>query len=323
MATTLRDALSEAFDSADEITEVSPVDSKLESTPEPEAKPERVRAPDGKFAREESHKEELQETPAQADPVQTRKAPSSWKKDYWGKWETLDPDLQSYIEQREGEFAKGVSTYKHEADRGRGFIEAVTPYMPILEQHGLDPVNHVKSLMNAHYALAMGSPEQKQQMFAKLATDYGIDLKGYTGQQDPQQSALLNELNQIKSYVNQFAQTQQQREQQEAVSRIDTFKASAEFFEDVREPMAQLLERGLATDLQQAYEMAIWQTPAVREKLIAKQTQPATQKQSITSKKAAAVSPRSIAPTGQAKGDSKDLRSMLSSAFIEHEAGRL
>jgi hypothetical protein len=322
MATTLRDALSDAFDSADE-TEVSPVDSKLESTPEPEARQEevkadRVRAPDGKFARlETENAENAEETP------HTRKAPSSWKKDYWGKWETLDPDLQSYIEQREGEFAKGVSMYKHEADKGRGFIEAINPYMPILEQHGLDPVKHVKTLMDAHYALSMGSPQQKQAMFARLATDYGVDLKSYTGTQDPQQAALLNELNQIKSYINHFEQTRNQEIEQEAVNRIQAFKANAEFFEDVREPMAQLLERGLATDLQQAYEMATWQTPSIREKLIAKQANTAIQRNTITTKKAAAVSPRSIAPTGQPKGDSKDLRSMLASAFVEHEAGRL
>jgi hypothetical protein len=334
--TTLRDALSDAFDSAPEPEALStPEPVEVASSEPAEAvesssnKAARLRDESGRFAKVE---EEVTAATSTEEVKTARKAPSSWKKDYWGSWEKLatDPDLaplQDYIEQREGEFAKGVSTYREEAMRSKDLQEAIAPFIPTLQQHGLNPAVHMRNLMGAHQALALGSPEQKLQMFQRLAAEYGVPLQSVTtGQFDPQQSHMLSEVNALKQQLGSFQQTAQQREQAEIASRIETFKSSASHFEDVRSSMAGLLQAGMANDLQDAYEKAVRLDPTVWERVQAEKAQAQTlaSAKKVADKKATAVSPRSSAPTGRvAVAGGNDLRSTLGAAFEQYQGGRL
>jgi CII-binding regulator of phage lambda lysogenization HflD len=327
MATTLRDALEDAFKEVEEpeetlteaptgVVEEALVDSK-------------PRDEQGRFAKTEQETPEPEPEVIQEPPV--KKAPSSWKKDYWSHWEKLtkDPELSTlaeYIEQRESEFAKGVSTYKAEADRGKALVEAVTPYEPILRQHGLEPAQHVKSLMDAHYALAMGNPEQKLQMFAKLATDYGVPLQGLTGQVDPQMSVVAQELATVKQSLAAIQQFKQQQEAATVQQQIEAFKRDKPHFEEVRNTMAQILERGQASDLNEAYELAIFRSPEIRSRIEAQQAQERmTQAQKAAqAKKATAVSPKPSSPGAAVPVQGKaSLRDTLSANLDNILSGRV
>jgi hypothetical protein len=336
--TTLRDALETAFDSAPEVesttVETTPGEVVAEATEVVESASEktaRARDESGRFAAKTEEAPVEAETAPVVEEKSTRKAPSSWKKDYWGNWEKLgaDPELaplQDYIEQRESEFAKGVSTYREEAMKAKDLQEAIAPFMPVLQQHGLNPAQHVRALMSAHQVLSQGSSEQKLQMFQRLATDYGVPLQGVVGQADPQQFQVLSELNALKQQLGSFQQTAQQREQAEIASRIESFKSNASHFEDVRESMAGLLQAGIASDLQDAYEKAIRLNDAVWTKVQAEKAQTAAQVSAkrVADKKATAVSPRSSAPTGRvAVAGGNDIRSALGAAFEQYQAGRL
>ena len=319
METTLRDALESAYDEVAEPVETS---EPVEET--------RVRDEAGRFAKVEQETTEALPEVTEPPPA-TRKAPSSWKKDYWGHWErvTQDPDLApmaDYIEQREAEFAKGVSTYKAEADRGRALVEAVTPYEPVLRQYGLDPAQHVKSLMDAHYALATGSPEQKLQMFAKLATDYGVSLQGLTGNADPQMSSVAQELARVKQQQAALLAFQQKTEAMSAQQQIEAFKVDHPHFEEVRDAMAQILERQQAADLTEAYELAVFRNKDLRELMSVQQTQHevlAAQK-AAAAKKASAVSTKTSSPsTAVNVKEAKTLRDQLSANYDNHVGGRV
>lgn len=316
---TLRDSIANAIEehAPEEIVQETQVD--------------RPRDESGRFAKQAQETEqkpiEVQQEPqeAQAESQQVKPRPSSWKKDYEDQWTKLDPTLQDYIAQRESEFAKGVSTYKQNWDSVEPIYEAMQPFMPLLQQHNIQPQQWISNLGNAHKALALGSPEEKLQMFARLANDYGVNLGALTGQQqyDPQFSMITQELGQVK---NQLAEFQQQREAQEMASLqndIEAFKQNAPHFEDVRETMAQLLQSGVASDLKTAYDKAIrlhddiWQQQQQEAQQAQAKANAEQNQQKVAQAKAKAVSPRSSSPTGMTNSGNgkKDLRSTLEEQF--------
>ena len=289
---TLRDALEQSFDhhsddfNRDEI-------GRFAAQPEPEEQTQPIA--------EESN-QIVSEVQVESAPVKIPR-PSSWKKDFDTHWETLDPSLQDYINKREQDYAKGVSTYKSQWDSAAPVYNAIQQFMPELQQHNIDPSQWISNLGNAHRTLALGSPEQKLQMFAKLATDYGVPLESlFNGQQqaNPQFSMLAQELSQIKNDWNSFKSAQERQEQASILSEIEQFKQNSPHFDDVRETMAQLLDSGVANDLKSAYDKAVRLNDDVWGKLQAEQAQNSVQEQVEKAAKAKAktVSPKSASPTG-------------------------
>ena len=163
---------------------------------------------------------------------------------------------------------------------------------------------------------------QKMEIFQKLAQDYGIDLNsGYSGEnttqyQDPQALALMQQINQLNQEVQQVRSWKEQEDNARLTSEIVRFSEGKPYFDALREEMAQLLESGKAQDLETAYEKAKWLVPEVREQELKKLTQSvqtqATNTQRVAKAKAAAVSPKSVTPSGTVGAtDKKDRRSML------------
>lgn len=313
--TTLRDQIEQAIET------VETVETPVSDRPRDES---------GRFAPKEveAKQPEQVEQPFQAEAApeapKTKPRPSSWKKDYEEHWSKLDPTLQDYIAQREQDYAKGVSTYKQNWDQAAPIYEAMQPFMPLLQEHNIAPQQWIQNLGNAHKTLAMGSPEEKLQMFARLANDYGVPLQALTGQQaDPQFSMLAQELNQLKNQWTQFQSLQQQQEQKSLQSEIQEFAEKAPHFDAVRETMAQLLQSGVASDLQSAYDKAIrlhddiWQKQQeeARQAELAKAAD--AQRETVAKAKAKAVSPRSSSPTGMMGTGTgkKGLRDILAEQF--------
>jgi hypothetical protein len=79
------------------------------------------------------------ETDTNVAEINTKPRPSSWKKDYEEHWGKLDPTLQDYIQQREADYAKGVSTYKNQWDMAQPLVHAIEPFMPLLQEHSIEP----------------------------------------------------------------------------------------------------------------------------------------------------------------------------------------
>lgn len=336
--TTLRDALSEAIGKSEqpinetptEVKTDTPVETPVEAAAETaEQREERLRDEKGRFARSQEKPETPQATQA---PVQARKPPSSWKKDYWSHWERLgtDPELsklQDYIEQREQDFAKGVSTYKGQWEQAQPLYEAVAPFSQDFQRFGVQPAQLVGNLLNAHRTLALGGPEQKLQAFAKLAADYGVPLQALQGGQvDPQQSHVLQTVGSLQRQLQELQQNRQQEQQSALQQQIEAFAKDAPHFEAVKQTMAGLLQSGVASDLKTAYDKALrlhddlWQQEQARQAEEARKTREAE----LAKKKAAAVSPRSSSPTGaMSQGNAKKgLRDTLSEAVDSVAGGR-
>jgi hypothetical protein len=169
--------------------------------------------------------------------------------------------------------------------------------------------------------LSSAPQEQKVQMFQKLASDYGIQLNnmGQVQQLDPYAQQLMNQLNSVNQEVSVIKNRFAQEENNRLMGEIESFKSggNAPHFELVREEMAQLLELGKAQDLKTAYKLAVrindeaWALE--QEKIISGAKQQASKANQVAKAKAAAVSPRSVTPSGQSTNgtDKKDRRSII------------
>ena len=323
----LRDTIENAIDSSE-----SQVAENTTSQEAPQApKTSRPRDESGKFTKSqpEADVQEIEALEAQDEEKPAVKPrPSSWKKDYEEHWGKLDPQLQDYIQQREADYAKGVSTYKNQWDQAAPILESLNQFQPLLRQYGVAPQQWITQLGNAHASLVTGTPEQKMQIFQQLANDYGVNLGSITGQTgyDPQFSSLAQELNQIKNQWGQFQQQQEAMEQTQLRSEIDSFKADKHYFEEVRETMAGLLQSGMADDLQSAYDKAIRLNDDVFQKIQSEQTRTseAAQREKVAAAKAKVLSPKSTTPTGSATSGSKtasSTREAIMAAMEQHSSG--
>jgi len=326
----LRDTIENAIESTEPaVTENTTSQEATESV-----KSERPRDESGKFAKT-SQQSEASVTEASDDnieqeevKVETKPRPSSWKKDYEEHWGKLDPTLQDYIQQREADYAKGVSTYKNQWDMAAPIVEAIRPFEQTLKQNNIDPARWISQLGNAHSQLVYGSPEQKLQMFAQLANDYGVNLGQLTGQTgyDPQFSQLAQELNQIKNQWTSFQSQQEMQEQAQLQNEIASFKDDKPYFDEVRETMAGLLQSGMANDLQSAYDKAIRLNDDVFQRVSATHAQKseAAQREKVAQAKAKVLSPKSTTPTASATNGGKSAssaREAIMQAMEQHSSG--
>ena len=158
-------------------------------------------------------------------------------------------------------------------------------------------------------------------MFHKLAQDYGIQLNqaGQFQQQDHYTQQLMQQLQQVNQEVSTIKGRYEQEEQQRLVGEIERVRQNEEqfpHFDEVRETMAQLLEQGLANDLETAYAKAVRLQDDVwakeQDRLLQKAQQVQSKQQQVAKAKAKAVSPRSVTPNNLvAASDKKDRRSLI------------
>lgn len=197
-------------------------------------------------------------------------APGSWRPEAKADWDKIPPNIQSEIHKREDDVLRGIGQYKQAADFGTRVDNALRPHYEILRQHNLDPVSHVGELLNAHRMLATGTPEQKAQMFRRLAQDYKIDLETLDPANDPyvhpEVSSLRNQVQALQSSQQQMMQAQQAETQKALTAEIDKFAADANnpHFPVVANDMALILRSGIVGTLKEAYDIAVAKNPELR-----------------------------------------------------------
>ena len=364
-----REMLEAALESAEEGTLEAPIEKEIEVNDDPiqaenaseEDSSEESSSQEGNEARDEKGRFKAKEastdqnTDQESDlvgeaidvPDEEIKRPTTWKKEYvevWNKMQEGKPldkaefaKFAEYANQREAEYKKGVSAYKAEADNARELTQAIGPFIPELQKHGIHPAAWINNLGRAHYTLANGSYDQKVQMFHRLAQDYGVQLNSDSLQMpeqayvDPYQQQLMQQLQATQQQVQQLSAIREQEENarlNQEISRVSSDKERFPHFEMVREDMAQLLERGLAPNLETAYAKAVRMNDEAykleQEKLLKSASTQASKAQQVAKAKATAVSPKSVTPSGQvSKTDAKDRRSLLMANLADAEGGRV
>ena len=361
MSNDRREMLEAALEQAEDGTLETPVEKEIEVNDDPiqaenaetSIEESNDRDEKGRFkSQEASSNQDSAEEPDMVGqdsdvPDEEIKRPTTWKKEYvevWNKMQEGKPldkaefaKFAEYANQRESEYKKGVSAYKAEADNARQLTEAIGQFTPELQKHGIHPVAWINNLGRAHYTLANGTYEQKLNAFNRLAQDYGIQLNQDALQMpeqayvDPYQQQLMQQLQATQQQVAQLSQIREQEENArltQEISRVSSDRERFPHFEMVREDMAQLLERGLAPNLETAYAKAVRMNDEAykleQDKLLRSANTQASKAQQVAKAKATAVSPRSVTPSGQvSKTDAKDRRSLLMANLADAEGGRV
>lgn len=335
----LRDILEQSFDEAPQIE--TPEPTAVEK-PEVETKTDdRPRAADGKFL-PNSEKPTLTAKPETVIPVteqnQTvaeeptwKRPPQSWKKDVHEPYGTLPPAIQEYVHQREQEMQRGIG----EARQAKVFADqiqrAVEPFRANIATYaGGDIAKAAQALFNADHQLRTLPPQEKVQYLARLAQNYGVDFGQVTELAAPVANQFNAEIQRLKGVIagleteklNQIQATDQQ-EQKKAVEEIAKFKDTHPDFETLRPKMAKLLDKELAGDLEEAYQIASRMyggasTTAPQADVVRRQTKD----QAAKAARSAAVSVKSSTPGTVTKTNAQDRRAMLSESFDGIE-GRL
>jgi hypothetical protein len=295
---------------------------QVESAPEP-VREDVPRDEQGKFAPKEHEQTMVQQAQEPVEEPVWKRPPASWKKDYHDVWQTADDRMKEYAWQREEQMKAGVQPLMEKARIADQFNEVLNPYMETIRGLGMDAPKAVKALMEADHALRYSDPQQKQQLFMRLAQQYGVTLGGELQQQpfDPNISALQQELNRVRGEVLSWKEQQEQVQNQSLLSEIDSFAMRAEHFEEARPTMISLLQSGVATTLEDAYEKAIrlddnlYQQVQQSRQAQADNQQKVVANQAAKKARAAAVSVRSAAPGATTATKAQDRRSLLAEQF--------
>lgn len=216
-----------------------------------------------------------QEASAPASPATPAiQPPSSWTAAAKAEFAKASPVVQQEVLRREQQMHDGIAQYKEKATYAETIQKAIAPFEQTIRSLGVTPDVAVHTLLNADHQLRYGSPAEKMNSLLNIAKGYGIDLsQGIPEQQqiDPNFQYLQQELQSTKQQLNQFLTAQEQREQAELNSMLEQAKQGKDHFDVVRNEMAALLQAGTAKDINEAYDMAVWARPDLRQALLTKQ----------------------------------------------------
>lgn len=195
--------------------------------------------------------------------------PKSWKKELSSHWGPLPPEVKRYIHEREKQALEGILRYKNSYDPYAKLEERLKP---LFAQWGGSLPELAERLINTHLTLLYGPAEQKQQLLNTLVRDYNLGalLQGGQPPSNGQANPLQQELSAVRERLEMMERSMLQNAYKAAEEQVQKFLAQPdkEFASEVIKDMTRLLESGLAKDLEDAYQQAIWSNPEVRAKLL-------------------------------------------------------
>jgi len=287
----------------------------------------------------EAPEEATQEVQKEIESPQVKsKAPASWSPKARETWGKLPAEAQAQVEKREKEVNKVLQDSAVARKFAQQFNQMIEPHKASLIASGAtDPLAAVSNLMNTEAQLRAGNAQQKAQVAANIIKQYGVDLNtldallsGNVPQRPPESAQLESIIDQRLAPVNQFLEQQkamqiqqQEIEQNQAVQSVQEFAQTAEFFNDVNNEMALLIDfasnQGQKMSLQEAYDRACALNPEISKIMATRQQQQqilGTQ-QDIENKKRAASSVTGRRGGGGGKPTNLSMREEIAAAWGE------
>jgi hypothetical protein len=272
------------------------------------AKPDRVRAPDGKFAKAEGEAPvvippvDALAAPAAvvaptdgavvdpaaaalaaavAVPVATEPAiaaPSSWTGAAKAEFAKASPVIQQEVLRREQQMHNGIAQYKDAASYGQEIHKAIAPFNATIQKLGVTPAAAIEAMFKVDHTLRYGSPQEKLQHIADLARNYGVDLSQGVPEQapiDPNYQHLQSQLQATQQQLQQITADRESQQQTALNSQIEAAKEGRPHFDNLRQEMAVLIQAAAANGenllLPDAYDRAVWSHPTYRAEMLAQQ----------------------------------------------------
>lgn len=231
------------------------------------------------------------------------KAPSSWAPKVREKWAELPEEVRAEIIRREEASVNGVRQLQSEFAPIRQFAESISPFLQEAAQSGQNPADYVRNVLAAERNLRNPDQNARFEALLGIADSYGIPLRQALNQAAgkellptaPAQPQLPPEVMAELQAAREFRESMQH---QTIEQQVTAFQAGKEFFNDVRGTMADLMDAGIASSLDDAYDKACKLHPEVAEVLAARaQAGAASQQQN---QRRAAAAGASVAASGAA-----------------------
>lgn len=324
----------------------TPEKTGSESKAAPKAEKERDGA--GKFAKTDpkaARKAKVAVETDATDPIQGQAqveheiaAPETLAPQLRAKWADIPKDVQQEFSRLAQNFHKELTRHDEERVFGRQMKDVVTPYVAQIRAEGAEPAQAVANLLNMAHVLRVGSPQQKSDLLLRTAQTFGVDLRRALQVQQtqpqlpPQVQSALQEVQNIRSELEREKALKEQREDSDIQEQIKAFSADPKHvhFETVRTHMGALIKSGIAKDMRDAYDQAVYANPHTRSTLL-QQQEAASKEKRVAEQKARAEAARKagsslkgspgISASKNAKVNGLDLRSTIKSAMAEHMDG--
>jgi len=347
----LRQELSAAFDGeeVEEDQEAEIEETKSEETQEPsteevadevktEEASEEVETPEvsgGSSAGEEA----IEAKEESSGEVSEAKAPASWSPKAREGWDKLSSDAKNQVVKREQEVNDVLQDSAQARQLASQLHQMLSPHKEALIASGArNPIDAIGNLLQNEARLRVGSPVQKAAAVADMINQYGIDigmldneLSGSPQSQSPNAS-LESLIDERMAPMNQFLQQQQYQVQIQmddsqniATNSVNEFSKNAEFINDVRGDMANMMDlaasRHEEMPLQKAYEMACAMNPEVSTilKQRTEQQRILGNNDTMASKKKAAASVTGSRGGAGGSSDNNSIRGLIDDAWAEQQ----
>lgn len=251
--------------------------------------------------------------------------PASWKPTAREGWDKLPPDIQAEVIRREKDISTALNESAEARDTYKRFRDTVSPYEAMIRSQGAEPIQVVGNLLRTAAQLATAPGPARAQVVADIIKTYGVDiptldalLSGQPAPQGQPQQWQPPDPSQFRDpRLDALLAQQQAMLQQKAAAQIEEVEQE-EFFEDVREDMADLLDvaskRGVALSARDAYNRAVLLHPEV-SRVMEQRRAAATQGGATQRAMAASSSVRAQPASGVEAPKDLDLRGALEAAF--------
>lgn len=268
-------------------------DEKGRFAPKAPAEPE-AKTPEP--AAGETPKESAAEPEVPAEPA--LKPPQSWKPAAREKWAALPPEVQQEAVRVDREVQRVMREAAPARKLAEDFIRTVAPFEAMIRAEGSEPLKAVGNLLQTAAALRTAPPAYRAQLVAQLVRTYQIPI-------DALDAALVGEAPKghdagpvdagsvAQQVMAMLEQQSSSRRAQHGQAEVEQWSDGKEFFDDVREDMADLLEaaakRGKALTLDDAYKRALQLHPDVSQVLKQREAAEAAKKLNASAQRAKAA----------------------------------
>jgi hypothetical protein len=269
-------------------------------------------------------------------PTQDLKAPAQWKPHVREKWGQLPREVQEEILRREGDSMRLIGSVGPKIRMADEVNNHLQPFTERLQANGVNTSEFLGDVFTTIKSLTEGDDRTKAEVVANIIQSYRIDLQALdtvlAGRlsgppPDPRLLEAQRRAMAAESMLAKQRQTLEEQTQERLGEQLQQFSADPknEFFEDVRELMADLIETGRATSLEDAYAAAVWANPDTRKILLQREAEArvaAKQNRAGAARRASssvAGAPRAagMAPTNQ---QNMSLRETIAAAMDAQDA---
>ena len=254
-------------DQSEEVEDTEETEDKNEDSEQEEQKEDKDESKEE--VGQEHKKEDIEEVyeDRQEETKDEDPAPTTWRKQARDTWDKLPNEAREEIKKREEDFHRGIEQYREKAQKSEIYETAIEPYRKTLESMNVAPERAIKVFFDADSVLRNGSPLQKANKIKELIQGYGVDMDMVSQPFTQEHRAIVESqtaYDQQRNQAYEYELRAKQLEMQYINKEIEIFAKDKPHFEQVRGPMADLLDLGRAESLEDAYELAVRLTPELQ-----------------------------------------------------------